>query len=68
MDLMPVVGVGLQVTGSTVPVTGDTGAGETKCRPLKLGQGLEAHVPVMPVPGASTGCCEYLQRSTQTSL
>lgn len=48
--------MGLQVTGSTVPVTDETGAGETKCWPLELDLGSEAHVPVVPVPGASMGC------------
>lgn len=45
---MPATGVGLQVTGSAVPMTGETGVSETKGWPLEWDWCSEA-----PVSGAS---------------
>lgn len=53
---MPATGVGLQVTRSMVPVTGETVVSETKYCPLECDQCSEAGVSVVAVPGGSMGC------------
>lgn len=53
---VPPTKVELQVTGSMVLVTGETRVSETKCWQLECDQCSEAHVYVVPVPGASMGC------------